>query len=295
MKTKPTASLLKPAASLLLLPLALLLPLSTLRADTQDAPESSIAPKARPLSNYSHLDKKSPFEFEPAKEEQIAAADPFEGVSLAGYCGSGNTMTVYLIAGKEKKRISVFGDGSPYKKRDTSGYRVIGIKRGKSLKTTFVTLEKDGVQKDVGFEEDTLRPKGGAGPVPGGQQPGQGPPGQEGRPRPIIPRPGGVNPAMQQPYQAPQAFIPGQGNNNLTLPQQGQVNLNNPAAQAQANLANQQLMNQLTGANPQMQTPQPVIPGQPQPQTGVMTGGGGQPQRPGPPSRRRVVLPTTQQ
>ena len=284
----------KPAASLLILPcMALFSFASSAAADTTtDAPEEpAFAPKGFPLSRYDHLDKKSPFEFEPAKEATVVAEDPFKDISLAGYCGSGNTMTVYLISGKEKKRISVYGDGSAAKKRDQSGYRVIGIKRGRTLKTTAITLEKDGVTKDVMFEEETLRPKGGAAP---GQQPAQqmvpGPNGQM-VPRPVIPRPGGAMGQPQQPYQAPQAFIPGQ--NNPAQPQVGVPQVPQPGAVAGqniGNMTNQQLVNHLVGPGGQP----PVTPGVVQPQATQVTGGGEHQRPPGQPSRRRVVLPTQQ-
>jgi hypothetical protein len=245
-------------------------------ADTQDSQETAgFTPKQYELSRYSALDKKSPFEYDPIEEKVVAGPDPFEGISLAGYCGSGNRLTVYLVSEKDKQRITVYGDGSPNKKRDDSGFRVIGINRAKSLKGTTIELEKDGVQKRVGFEDETLRPKG------GGQQQVQMVPGPGGQPipRPVIPRPGGVSGQPQPVYQAPQAFVPGQ----TTAPQIGQPQpgVVNPGVPPIPTQSNQQMVNTLTAPN--MAVPQ-VNPGVPQPQTG------GRP--PGVPSRRRVVLPT---
>ena len=33
-------------------------------------------------------------------------------------------MSVYLIVGKEKRRVTVYGDGSPFKKLDNSGEKM---------------------------------------------------------------------------------------------------------------------------------------------------------------------------
>lgn len=292
MNSNPTASLLRSLFYLLPMAAALASPASAF-ADTRGpaaatAPDDgSFTPKEYPLSRYEPLKKKSPFEFEPPKEAVADAEDPFLGVSLAGYCGSGNSMTVYLIAGKEKKRITVFGDGSPYKKRDTSDFRVVGINRGKTLKTTSVTLEgKNREKKEVKFEEDTLKnAKGGAavGAQPGGQMnPGQ--PGQPGQRNPQVIRPGGNQ--VPPPYVAPQAFIPGQSNPPQQQPQQGNpAFLNGNVPPNQATMSNQQLINQLT-TNAQQQ-----VPGNP---NGVQVQGGDQSRAPVPPQapRRRVVLPT---
>jgi hypothetical protein len=253
--------------------------------------ENTFAPKEKQLSNYDGLRKKSPFEFDPPKVVEAQVINPFEGISLAGYCGSGNTLTVYLLEGKEKKRLTVYGDGSPYKERDDSGFRVVGINRGRSLKATEVVLEKDGRQGTVKFEDDTLRSKAAA--PQGGVQMVRD---QNGNmvPRQVIPRPAGAAQQTQM-YQAPAPFIPGQNAPaNPQQQQQGGANPGNPVnnlALPPGQLTNQQLMNHLTGPNggavpqPAAQNPAIVQPqGQPQPQPG----GGGVP----PPSRRRVVLPT---
>jgi len=296
MKTPLIASLLIPALAFItgVRPaMAEIKPGAEKAAEAENAPEAGFAPKEYSLSRYDHLNKKSPFEFDPQKPVENTAADPFEGVSLAGYVGSGQTMTVYLLTGKEKKRETVYGDGSPYKKRDKSGFRVVGIKRGKTLKTTAVIMEKDGQQKEIMFEEDALRPKGGA-PGPGVQMV----PGPNGTmvPRPVIPRPGGGGaPQNTGGYQAPQAFVPGQTPNpQQQNVNQGMVNVNNglpqgvsqnppPVVPGQQNQAAQQQINSILG-NPNVAQPaQTAVPQQP---------GGPNSRGNGPPTRRRVVLPT---
>ena len=221
--------------------------------------------------------------------------NPFEGVTLAGYAGSGNKLTVYLIGGgKEKQRLTVYGDGSPFKKRDKSGYRVIALNPGKTLKKTSVMLEKDGVQGQVFFAAETLKPKA-SGPLPGqGVQMVPGPNGQM-VPRQIVPRPAGAAGGQnQQTYQAPAPFIPGQGGNQQLQQQQQQQQLNqaainmNTAHQPQTGtMNNQQLINNLVGPNGQ---PVGGAPNVVQPQVQ----GGDQPRVTVPPPRRRVVLPTQQ-
>jgi hypothetical protein len=269
MKTPRIASLLLPLAVLLInAPSAL--------ADGDEAPDTAgpFKPKAYDLSRYSpNFDKKSPFEFDPPPPVTEAPTNNFDGVSLGGYCGSGNTLSVYIIVGKEKKRITVYGDGSPFKKRDESGFRIVSLNRGKSLSTTTVVLEKGGQQGTVSFEKETLASKG------GGAQGGQiqmVPDGKGGMvPRPVIPRPTGAPGAQTQAYQPPPVFIPGQSNAGGNPGGQN----NQIQAQQAANLNNQQLMNQMVN-NPNIPQQPVVNPGQ---------NGGAQP--PTPP-RRRVVLPT---
>jgi hypothetical protein len=169
--------------------------------------EGVFSPKEKPLTAYDTLRKKSPFEFDPPKPPVVDDVNPFDGISLAGYCGNGNTLTVYLLEGKEKKRITVFGDGSPFKKRDSSGFRVIGINRGKSLKTTEIILEKDGRQGPVKFDEDALRSNA----APGGGPVMKGPDGKP-IPRPPIPKPAGAPAQQGGGYQAPAPYIPGVSN-----------------------------------------------------------------------------------
>ena len=277
---------MKTTIALLLLPCAALLtaaPVPTPTDGTGAAPnDKAFTPAMPPLSTFANLDKKSPFEFDPPPPPPVDNVNNFEGVSLGGYCGTGNTLTVYLITGKDKKRITVHGDGSPFKKLDQTGYRVIGLNRGTSVSTTTVLLEKDGQQKEVAFEKETLTAKGG-GAGGGGQV--QMVPGPNGTmvPRPVVPRPSN---APAQAYQAPAAFIPGQsgqGQNNPGLPQQGQQGVINLNGQA---LNNQQMVNQLMTNPGQVQ----------QMNTTGFNPAAGQPVQPvvGPPvpPRRRVVLPT---
>lgn len=253
-------------------------------AATESAEAGPFAPKQYPAERYAHLDRKSPFEFDPPPEKPADVVNNFDGVSLGGYCGTGKTMTVYLIEGKEKKRVTVYGDGSPYKKRDESGYRIISLNKGKSLSSTTVLLEKGGQQAEVKFEKETLTAKAGGAPA-GGQV--RMVPGPDGKmvPQPVIPRPGGMTGQPQASYQAPPPFIPGQGaaggaGNNPGNPQNNNPvlanGLNTAVPQPNGTMTNQQLVNQLVN------TPG-VAPSVVQP-------GGAPPQ----PSRRRVVLPTQQ-
>lgn len=268
-------------------------------AETKEAePESGLARKEFPLSRYAHLDKKSPFEFDPPPPKTESGPDVFEGVSLAGYCGSGKSLTVYIFEGvKEKKRVTVYGDASPFKKRDTSGFRILALNAGKTLKKTTVTLERGGVQKEIKFDDETLLSKGSA---LGGKNI-QMVPGPNGTmvPRTIVPRPsnapGGQN---QQAYQAPAPFVMGQAGGGQQQQQGNQVGGNGNGLQLQnaqgqpaaLNMSNQQLLNHLTGPNgqPQQQTPNVVIP------QVTNTPGMEQPRVSIPPQRRRVVLPTQQ-
>jgi hypothetical protein len=145
-----------PAVSLLFFTFAV----SAFAAEKSPASRDEIfSPKEKPIATYDKLRTKSPFEFDPPKPPAVTEDNPFEGISLAGYCGSGDTLTVYLLSGKEKKRITVFGDASPNKKRDDSGFHVVGIERGKSLKNTKVILERNGQKGTVSFDEDTLHSK----------------------------------------------------------------------------------------------------------------------------------------
>lgn len=253
--------------------------------DTAPAESAPFAPKQYPAERYAHLDRKSPFEFDPPPQKPADVVNSFEGVSLAGYCGSGKTLTVYLIEGKEKKRVTVYGDGSSYRKRDESGYRIISLNKGKSLSSTTVLLEKGGQQAEVKFEKETLTAKpGGAGG--GGQV--RMVPGPNGTmvPQPAVPRPG-----QQQAYQAPAPFIPGQrpgggggAGNNPGNPQTNNPVPANPGNQGvpppNGTTNNQQLVNELV--NP--------------PQAGPAAGqrGGQSGGSPPAPTRRRVVLPTQQ-
>jgi hypothetical protein len=234
--------------------------------------EETFVPREKLLSNYDLLRKKSPFEFDPPKAPQTVQIDPFEGISLAGYCGAGNQLTVYLLEGKEKKRLTVFGDGSPYKKRDESGFRVVGIHRGTSLKTTEVVLEKDGRQGTVKFDDDMFQGK-----APGQVQmikdkngkliPAPG--------KPVVPMPVNHNPvppvAPVPNQQSSQLFIPGAANPaSLQSPapaaQPGATAAGAPARPLPDNFMNNPVV---PGAAPG-QAPNPVSPFQ---------------------NRRKVVLP----
>src|SRR5881394_1770812 len=82
--------------------------------------EDPSPPKQNPVSANDGSSAASPSEPAPPLPSVEPSVNPFEGVSLAGYCGQGETLTVFLLSGKDKKRIKVFGDGSPFKSRDTS-------------------------------------------------------------------------------------------------------------------------------------------------------------------------------
>jgi hypothetical protein len=185
-------------------------------------------PKVKPLAAYEKLRSRSPFEFSRLKP-RLERSDPFEGISLAGYCGRGDTLTVYLFTGKDRKRITVFGDGSPFKKLDDSGFRVVGINRGKSLKTTSIILEKDGRRETMTFEDDILH-SAKILPVRSGQSTVRG---RDGKitPKPAVPLPTGVVRSQPQPYKAPAPFIPGQ--TQPSRPQHGAVG--SPAGSAVSN------------------------------------------------------------
>ena len=286
---------MKTSLASLLLPLAVLL--STAPAVFADGEETAPAdagfkPKEYPLARYAHLDKKSPFEFDPPPPTPPETVNSFEGVSLGGYCGSGNTLTVYLIEGKEKKRVTVHGDGSPYKKYDKGGYRILSMNRGANLKSTTVLLERSGQQAEVKFDDETLTAKaGGAG---GGGQQVQMVPGPNGTmvPRQVIPRPGGGAGGQPQAYVAPAPFIPGQGGNQPNQnPQPGQP-VANGFSQPNFNANNAQLTQQLMN-NPNI-PPQQQITNFGGANSGVVIPGqtGATPQLPQVPTRRRVVLPS---
>ena len=276
---------------------------------------AAFPPREHGMSRYENLREKSPFEFKLEAPPPPVAPNPFEGMVLAGYVGSSKNLTVYLVNTKANgERLSVYSDASPRKKQDKSGIRIVSLNRGRTLKTTTVTLEKDGQTGEVSFDDKALsNMKGGAaggaqpGQVPG--QPGQRPPGFPGMMRPPgAPVPGQAAP--QQPYQAPQAFVPGQN------PAAGGVQPGG-AVQGQAQVVNGTVMvngqpvsfggntgqiNALTSpttntaglnalqnvqpqAVPQINV-QPQVQPMPQP---TPQPGGGPPQAP---PRRRVVLPS---
>ncbi len=291
---------MKTKAIALLLPAFVLLSASAPRAlaeskaGTHTNADGTFVPKEKALSDYDKLRAKSPFEFDPPKVKTEEVINPFEGYSLAGYCGKGDTLMVTLLAGKEKKRIVVYGDGSPYKPRDESGFRVIGINRHQALRDTEVILEKDGQQGTVKFEEDTLRSKGPAqgqgGMIPGPN--GQLVPRQGGG----VPRPTGVPaPGGQNNYQAPAPFIPGQNVQPQMQPQlqpgmQNGAVTANPAIPTSA-MNNDQLLNHVMNGTPAPVTNNALLR-QNNNQGGNGGNGGNGGERPGG-GRRKVVLPTT--
>ena len=182
--------------------------------------DETFSPKEKPIATYDKLRAKSPFEFDAPKPPVSIDVNPFDGVSLAGYCGTGDTLTVYLLSGKEKKRITVYGDASPYKKRDDSGFHVVGIERAKTLKNTKVVLERNGRKGTVSFEEDTLHSK-----VPVTKGPvlkdAQGNPIH--RPVPPPSNPGVVPPVGNNGHIPPgsQLIIPGMNNQSAVQPNGG--------------------------------------------------------------------------
>lgn len=216
---------------------------AVLADDTDAAAIAPFKPKEYDASRYArNFERKSPFEFDPPVVPDIPVEDYFKDVSLGGYCGAGNTLSVHLIVGKEKKRLTVYGDGSPFKKRDTSGFRILSIQRGKSLTTTTVLLEKNGQQKAVAFDRDTLTAKGsggGAGAGLGKNHPAKIMVGPDGR---ALPQNAGAGPAPVpvQPYQAPPPFIPGQSNQAATNASQNGPNLQAMQLQQQQQLAERQ-------------------------------------------------------
>jgi hypothetical protein len=291
----------------------------TLTGRAEQAAADPAAPAAFPpqeydVSRYENLQAKSPFEFELKAPPPPEVADPFEGMVLAGYVGSTKNLTVYLVNTKANgERISVYSDASPRKASDKTGIRIVGLNRGRTLKATTVILEKDGQQKEIGFDETALsNMKGGAaagGPQGGPQLPGnmRGP----GIPRPGQPAPGAALPV--QPYQAPQAVVPGMNNAQPnpgaaaagTVIVNGQaVPLNNNAAMVnflagggQGAVPNVQGVQPIPAVQPQVQVQQPAIVNPPQPQTqptqqGFPQGRGDRGGRDNAPPRRRVVMPS---
>lgn len=224
-------------------------------------------------SRYDRIRVKSPFEFELAKPKPEEAVDPFQDLILAGYAGSGKQISVYLVNAKTQERLTIPGgnEGSE------TGFRVITVNRGRTLRTTTATLEKNGVTKELSFDPKALSSmvasggSSGAG-APGGARPGV--PGQPGIPGQAV-RPGGVNPpnaaVRQTPYVAPAAFIPG-ANNNANG---GAVANGNPPGPVN-------LTGNMVNGNPQPAAGGPQPNGNPAP--GVNQSNN-QP-------RRRVVLPT---
>ena len=278
-------------------------------AETAAPAEEAFPPRVYDLGRYENLQAKSPFEFELKEPPAAEAPNPFEGMVLAGYVGSNKNLTVYLVNTKANgERISVYGDGSPRKKGDKSGIRIVGLNRGRTLKQTSVILEKDGQTGEVQFDDKALSNMKGGSPATGAGQPNlpgnnRGPGG--GRPGgvPNMPNlPGANNQAAQ--YQAPAPFV---------LPQPGAVQANAPAVANGTMIVNGQavpvnnnaaMVNFLSGqgavpggagqvqqgvnVQPQVVQPAAVVPApQAQPVQTQQPGG-----RENGPPKRRVVLPT---
>jgi hypothetical protein len=280
--------------------------------ETAAPAEEAFPPRVYDLGRYENLQAKSPFEFELKEPPPAEAPNPFEGMVLAGYVGSNKNMTVYLVNTKANgERISVYGDGSPRKKGDKSGIRIVGLNRGRTLKQTSVILEKDGQTGEVQFDDKALSNMKGGAPAAGAGQPNlpgnmRGPgmrpggtpnlPNQQNQP--------GVNPAAQ--YQAPQAFVPGQpggaqpnaaagaGANGTMIVNGQAVPVNNNAAMVNflsgqgAVPGGAAQVQQGVNVQPQVVQPAAVVPApQAQPVQTQQPGG-----RENGPPKRRVVLPT---
>ncbi len=254
MKTLPLSPVNCPRAIRLgprsLIALLVFLPFSLRAQDTPPAPAEAAAgteafsPPEYSMDRYQKLRGKSPFEFELAKPVVEAAADPFADLVLAGYAGSASRPTVYVVNTKTQERLTLLPEGSS--KKDTTGFKVLSVNRGRNLATTTVKIEKDGVTKELAFDPKTLSSMtaGATGGQPGnapGARPGL--PGQPGQP---MIRPGTIpgQPGQQVKFQAPQAFIPGQSNRNGT-----------PSANAQVQLG-------MGGAAGGGQNPAAFVPGQ---------------------------------
>ena len=256
--------------------------------EAEATPSDSFAPVEYPIDRYQKLRGKSPFEFELAKPPVGETVDPFAEYVLAGFAGSASRPTVYLLNTKTQERITVLSDSSG--RPNKSGFHILSVNRGRTLSSTTVQLEKDGQQGKLAFDSKALYSMTG-GAAGGGARPGQ--PNQPGQP---VVRPGGVpgQPARPaQAYQAPQAFIPGQGNRPAgqfpaagqpgAAPQPVQLGMQPGAAVPAAGVNPQQQVNTMLNANP----------GQPQPAV-MPAAGGAPPTNPSNPQpRRRVVLPTS--
>ena len=267
--------------------------------DTPPAPEPTLsdtfAPVEHSIDRYQKLRGKSPFEFELAKPPVGETVDAFADYVLAGFAGSAGQPTVYLLNTKTQERITVLSDSSG--RPNKSGFHIIRVDRGRTLSSTTVQLEKDGQQGKLAFDSKALYSMtGGAAGGGAGARPGQ--PNQSGQP---VVRPGGVPGQAARPaqaYQAPQAFIPGQGNRPSgqfptatggqpgVAPQGIQLGMQPGAAVPAAGINPQQQVNTLLN-NPGA----PTAP----PQLNVMPAPGGAPSsnQPNQQPRRRVVLPTT--
>lgn len=274
-------------------------------AGEETAPFGGFNPTMPAFDRYEKMAEKSPFEFELAKAPEPPKADPFADLALAGYVGSGTRMTVFLQNLKTQERISVYGKDVPGRKND-SGFEIVRLEKGPTLRSTKVVLSRNGEEGTVGFNSDALNTmRGGAVNAAVGAnpaRPGQpGQPGQAGRPinlpgapaarggnvpgaAPAVNNPGGNAPAVNAPAQ-PQAFQTAQP----FVPRREQQPVNNVAGGGA-----QQGMN--GGATPTQQVEQMLENARPtpaQPSGPFNAGPGRQPAAPGAnPPKRRVVLPT---
>lgn len=228
-----------------------------------------------PESRYEKIRTRSPFEFELSKPKTEDAADPFQDFVLAGYAGSATRVTVYLANTKTQERLTVSGGSE-----NGAGFKVISVNRGATLRSTTATLEKDGVTKKLSFDPTALNSmSGGNGAAPAPGRPGL--PGQPGQPgRPVILPAGGARAGIQ-PYQAPQAFIPGQNN----AAAQHALPTGTPAINGGGNNVQALMTNNAQVAPGQMQG-QVQVSGVPQ------QGGRGRREESNSEPRRRVVLPS---
>jgi len=254
-------------------------------AAAAETANENYAPVEYGIDRYQKLRGKSPFEFELAKPPAPETADPFADIVLAGFAGSHNNPTVYLLNTKTQERITILGAGS--KVKNDTGFKVISVNRGRTLSTTTATIEKDGREQELAFDPKNLSSMTG-GAAGGGAAPGKpGVPGQvqpNGQPvvRPNLPT------AAAKPYQAPQAFIPssnGQGNRNPGQPPNQAPALGGVAGGGGGGVdAQQQVNGLLNNAGAQPNGIQPAV----MPAANINGTAAGAPQ-----PRRRVVLPTT--
>ena len=284
------------AAGLIFLALPALLPAQdTPPPPAPEAAGETFTPLEYGMERYQKLRGKSPFEFELAKPPVVDAADPFADLILASYGGYAKNANVTLLNTKTQERISVYAQGTG--RKNENGYQILSVNKGRTLSTTTVTVEKDGQQKELGFDTKLLYSMvggaGGGGAAAGGRPAVPGQP-NNGQPngQPVV-RPAGMQAQAVRPYQAPQPVNitrGGQSNrNNANQPgMAGQANFGTPqpgvpASPGGATDAQQQLNAML--ANPAAQpnvVPTPTVPAGNPGNNAAQT-----------PTRRRVVLPST--
>ncbi len=279
-------------------------PADTAAPAAEVAPPVDFTPQEYGIERYELISQKSPFEFELPVEELPPEPNPFEGISLTGYTGKDDKMTVFLFNAATGQKLTVYGEASPRKVKDESGMTIVSLNRTKNRMTTTVTLRKGSREEAIGFDVKALsmaRASGGAAGGGGSGIPRQqaGIPGQPPLPQ-AQPQLGQRPP---QAYRPPQAVVPssgrggqggqaGGGNNggqfnaggqgaggniggqvNANIPQPGGGNLGNGNGQSNLGIPNNPAgngINDITGGN---------------------TNVGGLPSGPTP-TRRRVVLPT---